>query len=243
MQTSIIDLTWELYEGMPGHPVHPSGPKFLSGTLSHKATAHWLPKTKKHGQVSFCNEQFVLHGHLGTHVDAPFHAAAGAPSIEAVPLEYTCGEAVWLDASARFGAGNVVTAEDLVRAQQAADVELAPIVLVHTGWCRIMEQDPKGYYKGAMGLSEGAVDWLKARGVRTVGIDSPTVDPLHSSDCPAHMGLLRLDEKGAYCCAIENLVGIDRIPRHRFKFVGVPLPLRGASGSPIRAIALVDEEC
>ena len=39
---------------------------------------------------------------------------------------------------------------------------------------------------------------------------------------------------------IENLIRVEEIPRHGFYFVGAPLPLRGVSGSPIRALALVD---
>jgi len=38
---------------------------------------------------------------------------------------------------------------------------------------------------------------------------------------------------------IENLANLGRVPVARFTFVGLPLPLVGGSGSPIRAAALV----
>ena len=99
----VIDLTWTLYEGMPNHPAHPAAPKLLSGTMSHKGTAIWMAKSPTYGQVSFASEQFLLAAHLGTHLDAPYHGNPDGPTVEAVDLRYTCGEAVWLDVSAAFG--------------------------------------------------------------------------------------------------------------------------------------------
>jgi kynurenine formamidase len=51
---------------------------------------------------------------------------------------------------------------------------------------------------------------------------------------PGSLGLAPDD----FIAIIENLTGIDRIPAHRFEFVGMPLPLEGSSASPIRAIAI-----
>lgn len=237
---NIIDLTMPLYEGMVGHPSHPDGPKLLSGTLSHRFTRHLMAKTARFGQASFQNEQFVLHGHCGTHLDAPYHADPEGVTIESVPVEYTCGPAIWLDVSGRCGPGEVVTADDLERGLAAAESEMAPIVLLHTGWGGVYAEDPKRYYRYGMGISEDGSDWLRNHRVLNVGIDSPTVDPHTSVDCPAHMNLLRVLGYGWFCCVMENLIGIDRIPTHRFFFVGAPLHLKGVSGSPIRALAVCD---
>lgn len=236
----IIDLTMPLYEGMVGHPSHPDGPKLLSGTLSHRLTRHFMGRTERFGQASFQNEQFVLHGHCGTHLDAPYHADPNGVTVESIPLEYACGPAIWLDVSNRYGPGEVVTAADLEGALASSDSEMAPIVLLHTGWGAVYDQNPTEYYRHGMGISEDGSDWLRGQGVLNVGIDSPTVDPHSSADCPAHMNLLRTLSYGSFSCVMENLVGIDRIPTHRFFFVGAPLYLKGASASPIRALAICD---
>ena len=220
--TRVIDLTWPLWEGMPNHPAHPVSPKLLSGTMSHKATA-----------------QFLLAGHVGTHLDAPYHGNPEGPTVDAVDLRHVCGAAVWLDVSAAFGPRALVTPDHLERALAAAGVPLAPIVLLYTGWSRTRE-DPHRYFRDSMGLSEDAAVWLRERGTLTVGVDAPSVDPGGSAEAPAHMNFFRPRAGEPYICVIESLVRVEEIPRPRFHFVGAPLPLKGASGSPIRALALVD---
>lgn len=236
----VIDLTWALYEGMSNHPAHPAAPKLLSGTMSHMGTAIWMAKSPTYGQVSFASEQFLLAAHLGTHLDAPYHGNPDGPTVEALDLAFTCGGAIWLDVSAAFGPRALVTPEHLVRARAAAGVEIAPITLLYTGWSRIGEEDPWRYFRDSMGLSEAAAIWLRERGVLTVGVDAPSVDPGGSAECPAHLNFFRPLPGERYICVIENLVRIETIPRPCFYFVGAPLPLKGASGSPIRALALVD---
>ncbi len=235
----VIDLTWGLSEGMPNHPAHPVAPKLLSGTMTHKGTAIWMAKSTAYGQVSFASEQFLLAAHLGTHLDAPYHANPDGPTVEGVDLSYTCGDACWLDVSAAFGPRALVTPEHLERALEAAGAELAPITLLFTGWSRTRDE-PRRYFRDSMGLSEAAAVWLRERGVLTVGIDAPSVDPGGSAECPAHMNFFRPRPSERYICVIENLVRVETIPRPSFYFVGAPLPLKGVSGSPIRALALVD---
>jgi kynurenine formamidase len=235
----VIDLTWGLFEGMPNHPAHPVAPKLLSGTMTHKGTAIWMAKSTAYGQVSFASEQFLLAAHLGTHLDAPYHANPDGPTVESVDLSYTCGDACWLDVSAAFGPRALVTPEHLERALEAAGAELAPITLLFTGWSRTRDE-PRRYFRDSMGLSEAAAIWLRERGVLTVGVDAPSVDPGGSAECPAHMTFFRPRPGERYICVVENLVRVETIPRPAFYFVGAPLPLKGVSGSPIRALALVD---
>ncbi len=100
--TRVIDLTWPLWEGMPNSPAHPVAPKLVSGTMSHKATALWMAKSPRYGQVSFASEQFLLAGHMGTHLDAPWHyfpTSEGKPAqtVDEIPLEECFGPGVVLD--------------------------------------------------------------------------------------------------------------------------------------------------
>ena len=237
--TRVIDLTWPLWEGMPNSPAHPVAPKLVSGTMSHKATALWMAKSPRYGQVSFASEQFLLAGHMGTHLDAPYHGNPEGATVDAVDLAHVCGEAVWLDVSAAFGPRALVIPAHLEQALAAAGVALAPIVLLYTAWSRNRE-DPRRYFRDSMGLSEEAAVWLRERGTLTVGVDAPSVDPGGSAEVPAHMNFFRPRPGEPAICVIENLIRLEEIPRHGFYFVGAPLPLRGVSGSPIRALALVD---
>jgi kynurenine formamidase len=96
-----------------------------------------------------------------------------------------------------------------------------------------------------MGLNQAAGEWLRHRGARTVGIDNTTVETVAGAyESPVHMNFLRPGALGLreddFIAIIENLVHIDRIRSHRFHFVGLPLPFAGGSGSPIRAIAVIE---
>ena len=207
--------------------------------MTHKATAIWMAKSPRYGQVSFASEQFLLAGHVGTHLDAPYHGNPEGATVDAVDLAHVCGEAVWLDVSAAFGSRARVTSAHLEQALAAAGVPLAPIVLLYTGWSRTRD-DPRRYFRDSMGLSEDGAVWLREHGTLTVGVDAPSVDPGGSAEVPAHMHFFRPRPGEPYIWAIESLIRVEEIPRHRFHFVGAPLPLKGASGSPIRALALVD---
>jgi kynurenine formamidase len=54
---------------------------------------------------------------------------------------------------------------------------------------------------------------------------------------PVHMLVL-----GRGVPIIENLVNLDQIGRASFTFIGLPLRIKGATGSPIRAVALLDRD-
>jgi kynurenine formamidase len=38
---------------------------------------------------------------------------------------------------------------------------------------------------------------------------------------------------------MEHIMYLETVPVHRFQFVGVPLRIKGATGSPIRALAII----
>ena len=82
----IIDLTMNINEKM------------------HVYKVHWHPKVKIKQLGSFKNvnretRQITLGTHTGTHVDAPRHFINRGKTIESIPLETLCGEAIILDFS------------------------------------------------------------------------------------------------------------------------------------------------
>lgn len=247
MSKQVTDLTHTIREGMAGHPTHGRTPVKLVGSLNHWAYAHAERFNPYDGRrLSFQNEQWVMNGNTGTHMDSVFHGDPDTEySAERMPIECGYGTAVWLDCTAVFGPRGEITPEVLERAEQAAGERIRPgdIVLIHTGWSRYYESDPQKYLDEHMGLTKEAGEWLRGRGARTVGIDCATVETTAGAlSAPVHMNYLRPASLGLapddFIAIIENLTGIDRIPAHRFEFVGMPLPLEGSSASPIRAIAI-----
>jgi kynurenine formamidase len=242
----LIDLTMPIYEGMPQHPSHGRTPLFLSGTRSHET---WRAFNRKNyydetDLVSFQNENIVICGHTGTHMDSCFHGDPESEyTIDQMPLECGFGEAVWLDVSHRFGPHGRVNAKDLKEAEERSGTSILPgdIVLIFTGWSTV--NDPVKYSFEHMGLTTDAGEWLREKKVRTVGIDTCNVDASGELTLPVHMNFLRPRSLGLpkddFIAIIENLVNIQNIPRSRFLFSGAPIPYLGGTGGQIRAMAII----
>jgi kynurenine formamidase len=124
---------------------------------------------------------------------------------------------------------------------QGVSVNEGDAVLIRTGNGALW-QDPVAYLR-AGGMSSDASLWLADRKVRAVGADNmawdepDVVDPELKVTLPGHVILLV--RHGIYI--IENLF-LEELAQDRcyeFTFVCLPLKMRGATGSPVRPIAIV----
>lgn len=242
-----VDLTMPVHEGMACHPYHGRTPVFLSGTLKHDRL---YPSTGRKNPydaspLSFQNANFLMCDHTGTHMDAPVHADPDGIGVHEMSLEYGHGDAVWLDLSSRLDDAAELTADHLeeAEAQSGETVRAGDILLLWTGWSTVLP-DVERYLYAHMGLTRDAAEWVRSKGVRTMGIDTCTPETVSgAASSPVHMNLLKPQSLGgddAVIAIVENLVNINQIPVHRFTFTGVPLPLEGLTGSPVRAFAKVD---
>lgn len=156
--------------------------------------------------------------HLGAHADAPSHYGAVAPSIEARPLELYLGNCrvvrVAVARGERLGPGHLPDGPEAVR------------VLFATG----TYPDPERFNEDFAALSPELIDLLHRRGVRLVGIDTPSVDLFESKELPAHQALLRND-----MAVLEGLV-LDGVPEGEYELIALPLRLAGFDASPVRAV-------
>jgi kynurenine formamidase len=241
-----IDLTAEQFEGNCTHPVHGRTPLFFPGTGSHSLTRRWGLKNPYDGSaLSVANEHILITGHTGSHMDAPYHVDPKGATAERIPCDRAAGAAVWLDLSACGGAHSMIEPDNLEQAERAGGERIlaADIVLIRTGWLDALStRGLKSYIEDAPALSRASGEWLRARKIKALGVDLPTPDPHHATDLPIHMNFLRPRSIGLpdseYILIYENLVNIGEIPMRRFLFLGLPIPFRGASGSPVRAVAL-----
>lgn len=238
----LIDLTAPIHEEMANHPAHGRSPVFLTGTrMNHDETEDtWRGKGVE--DMSVMNGFVLFAEHNGTHVDAPVHIHPEGEAIDEVPLEECYGSAVWLDLS-EAGPREAIGPDALDAAAAAADVEIGSgdTVLLHTDWDRHLPDDADAYLSDHPGLSEAGAQWLHDRDVSLVGIDCGNVDVAGATPLPAHQVFLRRDVPEKHTLVAENLRGIDRIPEHRFIFSATPLPIEGATASPVRAVAIVED--
>lgn len=156
--------------------------------------------------------------HLGAHVDAPSHVDAGGATVDALDLEPFIGRCQVIQA--RSAPGQRVGVADLAAAV------CAPRVLLATGTFT----DPDHWQAGFAGLEPALVDHLATAGVRLVGIDTPSVDLVDSTDLPAHHACLRHG-----IMILEGLV-LAGVPDGEYELVALPLRLAGFDASPVRAI-------
>ena len=160
---------------------------------------------------------------------------------------------VLLDVPAALGdpvgcpAGYEITPDDLVKTekQQGVEVRAGDVVLVRSGWGRLFDDPDPALYQGKVsgvpGVSEAGAVWLAEKDVHAAGADTIAFERLapgagHAS-LPAHRVLLV--ERGVYLIEALNLEGVAAAGAHEFLFVCSPLPLFGATGSPVRPLAVV----
>lgn len=156
--------------------------------------------------------------HVGAHADAPGHYAAGGASVDQLDLGLFLGPCRVLATprpDGRLGPGDLA----------GAPID-APRVLFATG----SFPDPDRWSDRFASLAPELVDWLADRGVRLVGIDTPSVDPADSKGLEAHH---RLAARGMV--NLENLA-LAGVPPGRYTLVALPLRLVGAEAAPLRAV-------
>jgi kynurenine formamidase len=189
--------------------------------------------------------------HGGTHLDAPVHFAEGRLAADAIPIERLVGPAVRVDVSERCAADrdHAVSVADLEGFEREhGRIPDGAIVLLHTGFSRFwpdraryLGTDERGPAAVARlhfpGLAPDAARWLVAeRRIRAVGLDTASIDPGRSTTFASHVALFEHDVP-----ALENLTGLDRLPPRDFWVVALPMKIRGGSGGPLRAIAVIPE--
>lgn len=159
--------------------------------------------------------------HLGAHADGANHYAHPAPGIGERSLRQYIGPCHVVDARVERGAR--VRPEDLGLAM--ASIRHAR-VLIRTG----TSPDPERFNEDFAGLSVELIDALAARGVITVGIDTPSVDLFASKDLPAHHAIARRD------MAILEGLCLSGVEAGEYELVALPLRLMGFDASPVRAV-------
>jgi kynurenine formamidase len=226
-----IDLTQDIYTGMPVFPGHCK--TLVWDQLTHEETGRVME-----AGYSYQTRGLMLCDHGPTHVDAISHIdpRPEAPSIDVMPLETFFGPALCLDVSG-LPEGSLIGPEEIRNAEKKAGlrIEAGDIVLFYTGHYD-RHYPEQAYLFGYSGFTREAAEYLIVeKKIKNWGVDNPSPDRPPTKDYPVHM-VYR--ETGVP--HMENLCNLDKVLGKRFMFYGFPLKIRGGSGSPIRAVAIVD---
>lgn len=256
----VYDLEQPRFQGMPIHASHKPG-YFYALHRRHRDTF----EPARHGPRSSASGTLSMMEHSGTHIDALCHQATdlrlfgGIPTDKAeTPTGFTClgvetvppllGRGVLLDLAGWKGQPTLpprhgLSADELQGCARAQGVEVkaGDVLLVRTGFDTLWHDEPA--YLEAAGVAKSGTLWADDKGVVAVGADNMAWDVPEERDHEtkatlfAHVHLLT--RRGIYI--LENLK-LEELARDRhwtFAFIGIPLKFKGATGSPLRPLALV----
>ena len=249
------DLAQPYFIGMPHHPAHPP---FLFSLV------------KQHGEYvgpmgnSSASDAIAMGVHVGTHMDALCHFSCGGKFFDGKEIvqSYAGGvRAYSIDTIAPILRRGVlldiakledtdalppdfeVTPAHLDAAVKAQGVEIqaGDIVLLRTGWAKYF-RDPAKFISQVTGPGP-AIDgakWFSSREVYAVGSDTVAFEKVPDASMPVHVHLLV--ESGIHIIECLNLEQLARAKAPEFLFIALPLKIEGATGSPVRPIALVQSK-
>lgn len=174
--------------------------------------------------------RITLGSHTGTHVDSQKHFIKNGVGIEQESLSKFIGEAVVMDFSKKI-IGDGITNQDLD--SYSSLVVPNDIILLYTGVSNYWND----HYMDKVGkkftyLDPTAAEWIIDHQIRSVGIDTLSVEKYGSKGSITHKKLL-----GSGIGIIENLnSNLAQFVGNRVFLVCLPLALKGLDGSPARAI-------
>ena len=227
----IIDLSQEIFTGMPVFPGLPE----VSITV-HQSFEQ-LDGITDSDVVSPAVNRLELGEHTGTHVDAINHMARQyrGQSIDTMPLTMFYTEGICLDLSDK-GLMELIEITDLERALAVAqlDIKRGDTVLLYTDHYR-RAFGTENWHRGP-GVSIEAARWLGGQGIAAFGVEpaSPGVRGVSNKEVHWVCGELGFTH-------YENMMNLHQlVGRGRFRFIGLPLRIRGGTGSPVRAVAVFE---
>lgn len=263
----VYDLSFEYFVGMPSfHTLgDPAYQYWLTHTP--RGTVVDNPNglgTEMNLKVSYTGDAISMYTHMGTHIDALNHFGLNGEIWNGYRHDTHLGDKGWkktgaetippiiargvlLDVAAfkgvpRLEANYRITAEDLKNTLQAQKVSLRPgdVVFIRTGQGEMYE-DKATFLHEYAGIGLDAVKWLvEVQQIMLLGADNLSFEafPPERKDnwVPVHTYLLA--EKGVMFMELLNLEELAADKVYEYVFIGSSLKLRGASGAPMRPLAI-----
>ncbi|WP_276352128.1 cyclase family protein [Cohnella caldifontis] len=227
MGIRLIDLSQEIYQGMPVFPPHQK--TMIFPNMSHE-------ESKRKLGFEFATNNLLINEHGPTHSDAVYEYDPSGKTIDEMPLEYFYGPAVCLDVSS-------VSPDEFIRVSHLRGalersglfIERGDIALLHTGHYNRSYGTDEWLVRHA-GLDAEAAEWLARQGVVNIGVDAPSIDKPDDPDFSGHLICRKYGLTNT-----ENMCRLEQVAGTRFLYFGLPLKIRKGTGSPVRAVAVVIE--
>jgi kynurenine formamidase len=245
-----------------GIPTGAHGDLFYSTVWTYDTVQSNMPSKNKCG---FLTLRLELPDHSGTHIDALNHISIGervygningnsmlSPygtnklGIETVPPIVCPGvllDIAGLKKKKTLDAGYVITPSDVSETVENQGVKVSPgdAVLLNTGWGKLWMVDNETFIKNEPGIGFETAKWLVENNIIVVGADNHALEVKPFEDpaalWPVHQYLIT--EHGVFVIENMNLDDLAHDRVYRFALFCLPLPVKGASGSPLTPVAIV----
>ena len=210
----LIDLSLTISESIPNFPGSPK-PHFIN----------WS-NIKDDG---YNLELLFLSSHTGTHIDAPYHFAKNGPKINQIPLDRLVRNGILI--KLRKDRNMSITKSDITSFEKNNGIiPDHSSVFFYTTWQKNLKND--NYFTENPGLDTSAAKYLTSKKINLVGTDSPSIDLGKDESFSVHHIFSKNN-----ILIVENLTNLNKIPSKEFTFTILPLKIKDATGSPVRAIA------
>lgn len=209
-----IDLTLTISKSAPNFPGSPK-PQFILWS-NIKSDGYNL-------------ELLFFSSHTGTHIDAPYHFVKDGLKIHQIPLDRLMGKAILI--KLKKTKNESITKLDIISFEKRnGKIPVNSSVFFFTEWQKNLNKN--NYFTENPGLALTAAKYLISKKINLVGIDSPSIDLGKDESYSVHHILAKNN-----ILIVENLSNLNKISSNEFNFTVLPLKIKDATGSPVRAIA------
>ena len=187
---------------------------------------------------SYWAKMIMMIDHVGTHVDAYCHFDPNDPegTIDTMPLDMFYTPGVCLDFG-HLSPKTEVTVEHLEQACEKDKIEIKPgyTVLLYWGHYERTKGTP-AYLTDYPGRMREGVEWLAEKKIHLFGVEQP--NPGLNDDKAFTVHTVCAERHLPH---IENLINLQELlGKGVFQFIAFPLKFKGGTGSPVRAVAVID---
>jgi arylformamidase len=186
----------------------------------HNALQEIPGKVRPEGEWYVMSDVEMM-GHVGTHIESPFHCLKKGADLSQIPLDRLAGDALIPNLINAKAEGGVTLEQVQAAAKAAGGMRKGDIVFCRMG--------PTQYFATA------PLKWLVAQGMKMMGVDSAGVE-LADDKTVANVNHLVLFRAGIPC--IENLANLDQLSKGRVKVYALVIPVHGLDAFPLRVIAI-----
>ena len=263
--TKVYDLSVDHFVGMPGWTG--AGDQPYQIWMTHTPQGEVVGDSMKKGKdantlVAYSGDGISMYTHCGTHIDTFNHFGYDGAIFNNFTAHDHLGSRAWrkcgaekqppifargilLDIAAMHGVATLepshaIGEKDLVDClkHQKTQLRSGDVVLIRTGQMTLWP-DSK-FVMNTPGLNREGAEFLAKNGAVTIGADNLTLEQTPAADpinfFPVHTYLLA--EAGVPIIEIMQLDELAADKVWEFAFFGACIKLRGATGAPMRPVAM-----